>query len=66
MEFSKTDTLSSIFSGFADVIFHHMGYLTEIIYLDLLNLNSSSYTVAGWEEIFWTFMGRIMELVGAV
>ena len=43
-----------------------MGCLIEMIYLDLLNLNKGSYTVAGCEEIYWTFMGRIMELVGAV
>ena len=66
MEFLKTLTLCSIFPGFAEIIFHHMGCLIEMIYLDLLNLNKGSYTVAGCEEIYWTFMGRIMELVGAV
>ena len=40
IEFLKTVTLSCIFSElFVGMLFHNVGPLTEILYLDLLNLD---------------------------
>ena len=39
IEFVKTITLSCIFSEFVGMFLHNVGPLTEILYLDLLNLN---------------------------
>ena len=39
IEFLKTVILSCIFLEFVGVIFYSVGPLTEILYLDLLNIN---------------------------